>query len=646
MAQNPSNINPDQLIVVEGGKQLVPPPSSGDSGKVLGVLNSNGDIGWTEDREGMAQQQADWAETDPSKVTFIAHKPSGQMAPASTSSDSGKVLKVDSQGAPVWGDVSGVAEFLWSTVTRADVDAAMADGKMPVILDDTFSDEKTYCYLYNTASASPADTLHFASFPVPGTWSVLYHTQSATIWVLSFNPGGIKSRSSKKVAAEITSDNSITLLDDNGKLKITVANPLPASTSADADKVLTVNSSGTPEWADAKGGGGGTTVGSDLKTVLHASTPVAKSLYKTFSGGAYPGETCFITSDDISGTIAAIKVPKTRFYFQTSAPGLYPDNTVQIGLYKNGTLIAWMSSAKVKYYSNYYHLAFPEFWYIPNTPLAALGPGERYQLILSYNSAGSYTDPVGGQAQFFPYSDTDRFIVPDCTFSGALKPSSANMPSVSLQIDSDKGIYEKETLDNYGSPSYKLSVNNAIQMYDWDNYQQPSDLSVDRLGIMVPLQDDYFSDSGYQKKFPFARDFQKYGGPNHGTYDALFSFNSGSPQGGDVYVVHIEAPATSTAASGDHVAFCVFTLCETVEDWEAGTNTQYYHNFSLPGIYRGNYGGKFMADGIITISGSHSNGMFSAQLYSGELNIIPMESGVTITPSFGVDGWNFCVSKI
>lgn len=700
MAGNPCNIIPDQEIVLEGGAKLVPAPEAADAGKVLGVLNSNGDIGWTEDREGMAQQQADWAETDSSKVTYIANKPSGQMAPASTSSDSGKVLKVNAQGVPVWGDVSGVAEFLWSTVTRADVDAAMADGKMPVILDDTFSGEKTYCYLYNTHSASPADSLHFASIPVPGTWRVLYHTQSATIWVLSFNPGGIKSRESKHVAAEITSDNSITLLDDNGKLKITVTNPLPASTStdegrvltvnssgsaewatpstvtvdqtynasstnaqsgtavagaiaginqvpastsADEDKVLTVNSSGTPEWATAQGGGGsGTTVGSDLKTVLHASAPVSKSLNQTFSGGTYPGETCFITSDDIPGTIAAIKVPKTRFQFQSSAPGLY-DTTVQIGLYKNGTRIAWLSSAKAKYYSGYYYLSFPEFWYIPNTPLAALGSGDRYQLILSYNSAGSYSSP-GGQAQFFPYSDTDRYIAPDCNFSGAIQPSTSNMPTVSLRIDTDKGINEKETLDNYGSPSYKLTINNTRHAYDWDNYQEPADLSVDRMEISIPLKDDQFSDSGYQKRFPVARDFQKYGGQNHGMTDPIFNFPGDSIQGGDVYVVHIEAPATSTA-SGDHVAFCYFTLCETVEDWESMTTTQYYHNFVLPGIYRSNYGGKFMADGTITISGSHSNGMFSEHLYSGP-DIVALESGVTITPSYGVDGWNCCVSKI
>lgn len=734
MAQNPSNVIPDQLIVVEGGKQLVPPPSSGDSGKVLGVLNSNGDIGWTEDREGMAQQQADWAEADPSKVTYIANKPTiptvdqtynasssnaqsgvavaGAIAgvnavPASTSSDSGKVLKVDAQGAPVWDDAGGAFEIIeWNSVTYNLVKAAYDAGKQPVILDKTtFSDQPLYGYLVSREMDPyvPTRVLRFRFLSLKSINAYFTSDQSATTVQYIVPNSGQKFSAEAKVAAKFTTDSSVTLTQDGvNQIKISVANPLPASTSSeegsvltvnssgnaawatpstvtvdqtydssssnaqsgtavagaiagvnqvpsstsvDADKVLTVNSSGTPEWATAQGGGGGTTVGSDLKTVLHASTPVAKSLYQTSSGGAYPGETCFITSDDVSGTVAAIKVPRARYQFVSSASGLY-DTTAYIDLYKSGTFIARLSSAKAKYYNNYYYLSFPEFWYIPSTPLAALGTGERYSLVLSYHNSGSYSNPsTGGSAQFFPYSDTDRYIAPDCTFSGALKPSSANMPSVSLQIDTDKGVYERETVDNYGSPSYKLTINNTRHAYDWDNYQEPADLSVDRMEITIPLMDDQFSDggNGYQKRFPVARDFQKYGGQNHGMQDPIFNFIE-DPKGGDVFVVHIEAPATSTA-SGDHVAFCYFTLCETVEDWEAETITHYYHNFVLPGIYRSNYGGKFMADGIITISGSHSNGMFSSQLYSGP-DIVAMESGVTITPSYGVDGWNCCVSKI
>lgn len=317
MAENPSNIVPDQIILLEGGGKLVPAPSAGDSGKVLGVLNSNGDIGWTEDREGVAQQQADWAETDSSKVTFIANKPSGQMAPASTTSDSGKVLKVNAQGAPVWGDApAGTAEFVWSTVTKADVESAIAAGKLVVITDDTFSGESVKCYLEEVQTSSSGADYYFTSQTHPGAMDAF--TQNATIIRLSINPAGVKLRETRSVGLKLVSeDSSVSIANGTipGQLNITTnavptsaqadankvltvnssgkpvwgsisipsvdqtynasstnaqsgtavagalanINQVPASTSADADKVLTVNSSGTPEWATAQGGGGGVT---------------------------------------------------------------------------------------------------------------------------------------------------------------------------------------------------------------------------------------------------------------------------------------------------------------------------------------------------------------------------------------------------
>lgn len=44
---------------------------------------------------------------------------------------------------------------------------------------------------------------------------------------------------------------------------VTVSNPLPASTSADENKVLTVNASGNAVWATAQGGGGSTYTAGD-----------------------------------------------------------------------------------------------------------------------------------------------------------------------------------------------------------------------------------------------------------------------------------------------------------------------------------------------------------------------------------------------
>lgn len=72
----PNGVGP---VWIENADQLgskLPEPEAGDTGKVLGVLNADGDIGWVPDQEGMAQVQADWDQTDSSQVNYIANKPS------------------------------------------------------------------------------------------------------------------------------------------------------------------------------------------------------------------------------------------------------------------------------------------------------------------------------------------------------------------------------------------------------------------------------------------------------------------------------------------------------------------------------------------------------------------------------------------
>ena len=101
MADNPSNIVPDNLIVVEGGKQLVPAPAPSDAGKVLGVVNSSGGIGWVEDQGGtLTQVQADWAESDPSKVSYIDNKPTIPSKTSDLQNDSGFITSSDIPAIP------------------------------------------------------------------------------------------------------------------------------------------------------------------------------------------------------------------------------------------------------------------------------------------------------------------------------------------------------------------------------------------------------------------------------------------------------------------------------------------------------------------------------------------------------------------
>ncbi|MBO7471035.1 MAG: hypothetical protein J6T78_04125 [Bacteroidaceae bacterium] len=60
--------------ITEAGN--VPAPEASDAGKVLGVLNSSGDIGWVEDQSGtLTQVQSNWAESDNTQVSYIQNKP-------------------------------------------------------------------------------------------------------------------------------------------------------------------------------------------------------------------------------------------------------------------------------------------------------------------------------------------------------------------------------------------------------------------------------------------------------------------------------------------------------------------------------------------------------------------------------------------
>lgn len=152
----PNGVGP---VWIENADQLgskLPEPEAGDTGKVLGVLNADGDIGWVPDQEGMAQVQADWDQTDSSQVSYIANKPSlatvattgaysdlsnkptipsgAQLVPAATSADADKVLTVDSLGVPGWAVIpaqpTGLFEAVYGTTTFADIAQAVTDKRI------------------------------------------------------------------------------------------------------------------------------------------------------------------------------------------------------------------------------------------------------------------------------------------------------------------------------------------------------------------------------------------------------------------------------------------------------------------------------------------------------------------------------------
>ena len=135
MADNPSNIVPDNLIVIEGGKQLVPAPESADAGKVLGVLNASGDIGWVVDQSvTFTQVQADWTEADSSKPSYIDHKPTIPSKTSDLQNDSGFVT---SASVPTkTSDLQNDSGFITSSDIPAQVQADWneADNQDPAFI--------------------------------------------------------------------------------------------------------------------------------------------------------------------------------------------------------------------------------------------------------------------------------------------------------------------------------------------------------------------------------------------------------------------------------------------------------------------------------------------------------------------------------
>jgi hypothetical protein len=155
MAENPSNIVPDQIILLEGGSKLVPAPSSSDSGKVLSVLNSDGDIGWAEGQGGTVDQTYDASSTNAQSGTAVAEavgtpvnlvqgngitltESSGNVTisanaqlPASTAADASKVLTVDSAGVPGWAQAASGGVPVLRSITCYESNAGVLDGELP-----------------------------------------------------------------------------------------------------------------------------------------------------------------------------------------------------------------------------------------------------------------------------------------------------------------------------------------------------------------------------------------------------------------------------------------------------------------------------------------------------------------------------------
>ena len=221
-----------------------------------------------------AQVNADWNSS--SGASEILNKPTipsgAQLVPAATSADADKVLTVDSLGVPGWAIVpsqsTGLFQAEYGTTTYAAIVQAINDKKI------------VYCRLNSGASrmaflayigSSNVEFQYYRSLSSHSasnmTDEVYVYTVSSSGWTTTTRKTGVKVVAGTHMSQSYSND-TLTLnctwpdVDQtydassaNAQSGVAVAsaiagvNAVPASTSSDADKVLTVDAQGTPGWA-------------------------------------------------------------------------------------------------------------------------------------------------------------------------------------------------------------------------------------------------------------------------------------------------------------------------------------------------------------------------------------------------------------
>lgn len=206
---------PDQEIIIEGDAGFVPKAEPADAGKVLGVLNASGDIGWVIDQSGtFTQQQADWAETDPSKVTYIDHKPDLSVYATASSVETALAGKQD-----IIGDLSTIR----SGAEKGDT--AVQPGDLAVV-----AETGSYTDLSNKPDLSVYATTSAMETALAG--------KQATIPDLDTIRAGAAAGATAAQPGDLPSSDEL----------------VPSATSVDAGKVLTVGNDGTASWVTPSAG--------------------------------------------------------------------------------------------------------------------------------------------------------------------------------------------------------------------------------------------------------------------------------------------------------------------------------------------------------------------------------------------------------
>lgn len=327
---NPSNLMPDQEIIIEGDAGFVPKASPSDAGKVLGVLNSSGDVGWVVDQSGtFIQVQADWAETDSSQPSYIDHKPDLSVYATASSVETALSGKQDTisdlseiRAGAAKGDTAVQPSALDDYATTSAMNTALA-GKQ-----DTISDLAT---IRSGASAGatavqPATLESYATTSamntaLAGKQDVINDLSDirsgAAAGATAVQPSALESYATTSamntaLAGKQDVINDLATIRAGAALGATAAQPgdlpssdelVPSASSGDSGKVLTVDSNGDPSWQTPASVTVDQTYNAS-STNAQSGTAVAQAIAAIPSSSYTAGDGIDITSGEISVDIA------------------------------------------------------------------------------------------------------------------------------------------------------------------------------------------------------------------------------------------------------------------------------------------------------------------------------------------------------
>jgi hypothetical protein len=219
-----------------------------------------------------AQVQSDWTESDSSDPSYIANKPS--------------LATVATTGA--YSDLSGTPSIPTKTsdLTNDSNFITLADVPAQVQADWTESDSSDPSYIANkptlAAVATSGDYADLSGTPTINNVPAVTSSDDAKVLKASYT-GGVGSYSwETETGTTYSAGTGIDITSNT----ISVENPLPASTSAEAGKYLKVDANGDPEWATGGGGGGGVNADWDETDPLEPSYIENKPTPKTLTAGA------------------------------------------------------------------------------------------------------------------------------------------------------------------------------------------------------------------------------------------------------------------------------------------------------------------------------------------------------------------------